>query len=133
MPIAMKLRRIILSQVEEAQHLILKEIEGERSFPIVVGLFEATCIDRRVRGVESPRPLTHDLIVNAIEALGGDLEDVVISALEESTYYAQLRVRQAGELISLDARPSDAIAIAVTYRLPIYVNEEVVGDSVEGE
>ncbi len=81
MPIAMELSRIIISEINDQQVIYLKEIEGERSFPILIGIFEATSIDRRVKGFPSPRPLTHDLIVSAVEQLGGEFQDVVISEL----------------------------------------------------
>lgn len=130
MPVLMELSRIIISEINDQQVIYLKETEGNRQFPILIGIFEATSIDRRVKGYPSPRPLTHDLIVSVIEQLGGQLQDVVISELKEHTYYARLRVRQDGELIEIDARPSDAIAVAVTCQppLPIYVNEEVLND-----
>ncbi len=130
MPVLMELSRIIISEINDQQVIYLKETEGNRQFPILIGIFEATSIDRRVKGYPSPRPLTHDLIVSVVEQLGGQLQDVVISELKEHTYYARLRVRQDGELIEIDARPSDAIAVAVTCQppLPIYVNEEVLND-----
>jgi len=130
MPVPMQLSRIIISEINDQQIIYLKEVDGERTFPILIGIFEATSIDRRVKGYPSPRPLTHDLIVSVIEHLGGELQDVVITELKEHTYYARLRVRRDGELIEIDARPSDAIAVAVTCKppLPIYVNEEVLND-----
>ncbi len=130
MPVAMELSRIIISEINSEQVIYLKEIEGDRTFPILIGIFEATSIDRRVKRHETPRPLTHDLLVNAVEALGGEFQDVVISELKEHTYYAVLRVRHEGELIEIDARPSDAIAVAVTCdpALPIYVSEDVLTD-----
>jgi bifunctional DNase/RNase len=130
-PVQMELRRIIISEVDEHQVIVLKEVEGERSFPIVIGIFEATSIDRRVRGLQSPRPLTHDLIASVIDQLGGEIQDVVISDLEEHTYFAKLRVRSDGELIEIDCRPSDAIAVAVTAKVPIYVSEQVLGEALE--
>ncbi len=134
MPVAMELSRIIISEINEQQVIYLKEIDGDRTFPILIGIFEATSIDRRVKGYESPRPLTHDLVCNVVENLGGELQDVVINKLEEHTYFSLLRIRHEGELIEIDARPSDAIAVAVTCQpnLPIYVNEEVL-DDVMGE
>ena len=130
MPVPMELSRIIISEINDNQVIYLKEIEGERTFPILIGIFEATSIDRRVKNYPSPRPLTHDLIVSVVEQMGGQFQDVVISELKEHTYYAKLRVRQNGELIEIDARPSDAIAVAVTCQpaLPIFVNEEVLND-----
>jgi bifunctional DNase/RNase len=130
MPVAMELSRIIISEITNEQVIHLKEIDGDRTFPILIGIFEATSIDRRVKEVESQRPLTHDLLVNAVDLLGGSFQDVMINELREHTYYATLRVRHEGELLELDARPSDAIAIAVTCDppLPIYVNEDVLND-----
>jgi uncharacterized protein len=130
-PIQMELRRIIISEVDEHQVIVLREVEGERSFPIVIGLFEATSIDRRVKGMIAPRPLTHDLIAGVVEQMGGELQDIVISDLKEHTYFAKLRVRHEGELIEVDCRPSDAIAVAVTAKVPIYVSEEVLGEALE--
>src|SRR6202521_5717016 len=138
MPVHMELSRIIISEINDQQVIYLKEVEGERTFPIMIGIFEATSIDRRVKRYPSPRPLTHDLMVNIVENLGGELQDVVISELREHTYYAKLRVRHEGELIEIDARPSDAIAVAVTCdpQLPIYVSEDglndVMGEGQEG-
>ena len=131
MPVQMELRRIIISEVEDHHFIILREVDGERSFPIVIGIFEATSIDRRVKGMAAPRPLTHDLVVAAGEQLGGEIQDIVISDLKEHTYFAKLRVRQEGELVEIDCRPSDAIALAVTAKVPIYVNEDVLGEALD--
>lgn len=133
MPIQMELSRIIISEINDKQVIYLKEVDGSRTFPIVIGIFEATSIDRRVKRYETPRPLTHDLLVNVIEQMGGELQDVIISELKDQIYLARLRVRHEGELIEIDARPSDAIAVAVTCDpvLPIYVNEEVLGDALD--
>ena len=78
MPVQMKLSRIIISEINEQQVIYLKEVDGDRQFPILIGFFEATSIDRRVRGKRAPRPLTHDLVVNLVESLGGELDSVVI-------------------------------------------------------
>lgn len=128
-PIPMQLSRIIISEISDNQVIYLKEIEGERQFPILIGIFEATSIDRRVKAAaKPPRPLTHDLVVKVAESLGGKLESVMISSLQEQTYFAQIRIRRGDELIEIDARPSDAIAVAVTFQppLPIFVSEEVL-------
>src|SRR5437868_4601990 len=123
---------IIISEVHDQQVIMLKETEGERSFPIVIGIFEATSIDRRVRGMPSPRPLTHDLVASVIENMGGELRDIYISELKDHTYFAKLRIRLNGEMVEVDSRPSDAIALAVTAKVPIYVAEEVL-EEVCGE
>ena len=128
MPMQMELSRIIINEINEQQVIYLREVDGERMFPILIGIFEATSIDRRVKDIPTPRPLTHDLLVNLVETMGGDFQDVIISELREHTYYSVLRVRHEGELLEIDARPSDAIAVAVTCDLPIYVNEEVLND-----
>jgi hypothetical protein len=132
MPVHMELKRIIISEVHDQQVIMLKEVDGDRSFPIVIGIFEATSIDRRVKGMPSPRPLTHDLVASVIDNLGGELRDVYISELRDHTYYAKLRIRMDGEMVEVDSRPSDAIALAVTAKVPIYVAEEVL-DEVCGE
>jgi uncharacterized protein len=129
-PVQMELRRIIISEIHEQQVIVLREVEGERSFPIVIGVFEATSIERRVKGMPTPRPLTHDLLANVIENLSGELQDVFISELRDHTYFAKLRIRQEGELIEVDSRPSDAIALAVTAKVPIYVSEEVLEEVI---
>jgi bifunctional DNase/RNase len=126
----MELSRIIISEINDQQVIYLKEVGGERSFPILIGIFEATSIDRRVKNFQTPRPLTHDLLVNTVENLGAEIQDVVISELRDHTYYAVLRIQFEGELIEVDARPSDAIAVAVTCDppRPIYVAEDVLED-----
>lgn len=134
MPVQMKLTRIIISEISDNQVIYLKEVEGERQFPILIGIFEATNIDRRVKDeYKPPRPLTHDLIVNVAESLGAEFDSVVISDLQEHTYFAQLRLKRDGEMIEIDARPSDAIAVAVTFNppLPIYVAESVLDNAIE--
>jgi bifunctional DNase/RNase len=129
MPVHMELKRIIINEVHDQQVIMLREVDGERSFPIVIGIFEATSIDRRVRGIESPRPLTHDLLASVIDYLGGDLQDIFISELSEHTYFAKLRIRKDGEIIEVDCRPSDAIALAVTAKVPIFVAEDVIEEA----
>jgi bifunctional DNase/RNase len=130
MPVQMELSRIIISEINEQQVIELKEVDGPRGFPILIGIFEATMIDRRVKGINAPRPLTHDLLVKVAEQLGAEFQDVVISELKDHTYYARLRLRHEGELVEVDARPSDAIVVAVTCDppLPIYVSEDVLND-----
>ncbi len=129
MPVQMELKRIIISEVIDHQMIFLKEVEGDRLFPIVIGIFEATSIDRRVKKMNSPRPLTHDLIANVIDSLGAELQDIYINELREHTYFAKLRIRQNGELVEIDSRPSDAIALAVTANVPIYVAEDVISEA----
>jgi bifunctional DNase/RNase len=125
----MELSRIIISDNNDQQIIYLREVDGERSFPIVIGLFEATSIDRRIRGQATARPLTHDLLASTIEHLGGEVQDVYISELRDHTYFAKLRIKHDGELVEVDSRPSDAIAVAVTVDAPIYVAEDVLEEA----
>lgn len=135
MPVEMRLTRIIISEINENQVVFLKEVDGDRQFPILIGIFEATSIDRRVRDVPRPRPLTHDLLVHAIEKMGGQLDSVIIRELKDHTYFADLRIKYEGEIIEIDARPSDAIAVAVTCDppLPIFVEEQVLQEALSSD
>ena len=133
MAVQMELCRIVISEMWEQQIIYLREVGGERMFPIVIGLFEAVSIDRRVKGLRTPRPLTHDLVTNVIEGMGGELEHIYIQDLRDHTYYAKLMIRRDGELIEVDSRPSDAIAIAVTVGVPIYVEEHVLEQSLSSD
>jgi bifunctional DNase/RNase len=135
MPVEMRLSRIIISEINENQVVFLREVDGKRQFPILIGIFEATSIDRRVKDIPSPRPLTHDLIVSVVNQMGGELDSVVISELKDHTYYASLRIKYEGELIEIDARPSDAIAVAVTNdpKLPIFVAEDVLDEAITSD
>lgn len=130
MAVQMELTRIIITEHAEQQNVIyLREVDGDRMFPIMIGVYEATSIDRRVRGQSSLRPLTHDLLANTIDMLGGELQDIYINELRDHTYYAKLRVKYEGEIVEIDSRPSDAIAVAVTVDVPIFVSEEVLEEA----
>jgi bifunctional DNase/RNase len=126
MDVQMDLARIIISETSEQQIIVLKERDGERQFPIVIGSYEAIAIDRRLKGLQPPRPLTHDLMANIIEALSGELERIVVCDLRQGTFYAHLIIRRDGELIEIDSRPSDAIALGVAMETPIFVSEHVL-------
>ena len=131
MLVEMELSRIIISEINDQQVVYLREVDGERSFPILIGIFEATSINRRLTAPQPPRPLTHDLLKSVITNLGAELQDIVVTSMTDHTYYAVLRVKTAdGELIEIDSRPSDAIALAVHYDpvLPIFVDDSVLDD-----
>ncbi|MCA9043975.1 MAG: bifunctional nuclease family protein [Planctomycetaceae bacterium] len=132
MLVPMELARIIISEINDQQVVFLREIDGERTLPILIGIFEATSIDRRVQSIEPQRPLTHDLLKAAITELGGEVQDVVITNLKDHTYYAVIRIRKDGEIIELDSRPSDAIALSVHFdpHVPILVSEDVLNASI---
>ncbi len=128
MLVPMELARIMISEVSDQQVIYLRAVDGERMLPILIGLFEATSIDRRVKKEYPQRPLTHDLLKATVAALGGEIESIVINDLREHTYFAKLRIRQGGNLVEVDSRPSDAVALAVHYEphLPIYVDSSVL-------
>ncbi len=124
--VEVELVRIVIRDTSDQQYIFLKEKEGERSFPIVIGFYEASAIDRRVRGVGTPRPMTHDLLGNAVEALGGRILKIVVNRLHDNTFYARLHIQKDGGEIELDCRPSDAIALAVQTDASIFVADEVI-------
>lgn len=118
-----------------AYALILKESAGPRRLPIIIGAFEAQAIALEIEGIKPPRPMTHDLIKNVIDTLGYTVSDVTITELREGTFYARISLDTAVN-DSIDSRPSDAIAIAVRYGIPIFVAEDVLveaGFIPEGE
>jgi bifunctional DNase/RNase len=126
MLVQMDLARIIIMENGDSQVIVLKERSGDRHFPILIGINEALAIDRRVKGIPMQRPLTHDLMANIIEQLDADLEKIVISELRDHTFFAKLIVRRNGDLVEIDSRPSDAIALGVAKQTPIFVEEDVL-------
>lgn len=147
MAVRMELARILIRELNDYQIIELREAlanepegvesaegadpgaasEGARSFPIVIGLPEAQAIERRLKGIQIKRPQTHDLLAGVIKRLGANLESITINDLSEHTFFAVLNVRNAqGELVEIDCRPSDAIALGVANDVPIYVEEHVL-------
>jgi len=126
MEIRCELVRIVITETEDHQFIVLRESGGERMFPIVIGFFEAAAIDRRLKGHILPRPMTHDLLASVIESLGGRLVKVVIKDLRDHTFYADLVIERGGNTLHVDARPSDAIALAVAGATPIFVEDSVL-------
>lgn len=131
MAVRMELSRILIRESLDYQIIELRELEpagGEaRTFPIVIGLPEAQAIDRRIKGVSVKRPQTHDLLGLVISALGGELQSITITDLSDHTFFATLDVKKAGgELVHIDSRPSDAIAVGVAGDVPIFVAEHVL-------
>ena len=126
MYVEMSLARIIINETSEQQVIWLAESSGERQFPIVIGANEAVAIDRRVKGFKPPRPMTHDLMAQIIVSLDGTLEQILINDLQDHTFYAKLVIRHDSELIEVDARPSDAIALGIASETQILVAEHVL-------
>ncbi len=131
MLIQMDLARIVINEMDELQYVYLKEHGGERIFPIVIGFFEARAIDIKLKNVEYPRPMTHDLLHQAIERMGGKLERIVVNDLSDGTFFARLMVRQNGKVVDIDARPSDALALAVRAQSPIFVEDRVLDEATK--
>jgi bifunctional DNase/RNase len=130
MEVRVDLAQIIICETRDQQLIVLRERSGPRALPIVIGLTEALAIDRRVKGLQLQRPMTHDLLANLIETLSAELEKIVINDLRDHTFYAKLVLRFQGELVEVDSRPSDAIALGVATDVPIYVEDHVL-DAVE--
>ncbi|MCD6304295.1 MAG: bifunctional nuclease family protein [Planctomycetes bacterium] len=128
MDVPMELSRILITEYGDQQVIFLKEKGGQRSFPILIGTAEALAIDRRLKGIHTPRPMTHELLANVIEQMGGTIERIVINDLREHTFIATLYIRRGTELIAVDSRPSDAIALGSAFDTPIFVAEQVLDD-----
>ena len=126
MSVQMELSKIIISEMQDQQIIVLTEVDGDRKFPIVIGSSEAFAIDRRLKGILHPRPLTHDLLASVIEQLGGSIERIEINNLQDHTFFARIHIRQNGSTVKVDSRPSDAIALGVATSVPIYVAEHVL-------
>jgi len=126
MSIQMELHKIIISEMQEQQIIVLKEVDGDRKFPIVIGSPEAYAIDRRLKGIPTPRPLTHDLLANVIEGMGGAIDHIEINDLQAHTFFARIHTRQNGKTVEIDSRPSDAIALGIATVVPIYVADHVL-------
>ena len=124
--VAVELSRIIINEQSPEQMIWLKEREGrQRQFPIVIGIFEAWAIERKIKDANVPRPMTHDLLANVIRDMGGELRRVVVTDLDDGTFYAELCVHQGKSDHRIDCRPSDAVALAVRLEVPIFVEERV--------
>jgi hypothetical protein len=134
MDVPMVLSRVLITETMDHQIIVLKERDGQRCFPIRIGISEAIAIDRRLKGNAYVRPMTHDLLATVIQELGGTLEKVVINDLRDvmvdgvprGTFFAQLHIRQDGKVVQIDSRPSDAIALGVAYDTPIFVRDWVL-------
>ena len=134
MELEAELSRIVIDEQSDQQIIVIKEKDGERSFPIVIGIFEAIAISRHVRGDTAERPMTHDLLSSVVGGLDAQLEKIVVTELRGDTFHANLFLRTDGRVVEVDSRPSDAIALAVRQDARIYVAEQVFSrvNNVEG-
>ncbi len=112
-----------------AYALVLGEVDGNRRLPIIIGAFEAQAIALELEKIQPPRPMTHDLLRDTLEAVGADVIDIIIDELREGTFFAKIRFLHNGEEGQLDARPSDAVALAVRTEAPIYVSPSVLEEA----
>jgi bifunctional DNase/RNase len=125
--IEMELSRIVIDEKRHDQLIVLKERNGEKVLPIVIGLSEASAIKLKISGFQPPRPLTHDLLHATINNLDASIDRIVIDKLEENTFHAKIVLKTlSGELKFIDARPSDSIALAVRAHAPIFVEDEII-------
>jgi hypothetical protein len=131
MDVEVELSRIIINESSDQQIIVLKERGGQRSFPIVIGIVEIFAIDRRLKGITPPRPMTHDLLESIIESLGARIEKIVINDLRNHTFYARITLSTNGKTVEIDSRPSDAIALGAAANAPIYVAEHVFQKTVQ--
>jgi len=131
--VQMELRGLVLDPKNDVPVLILRDRENRQLLPIWIGLFEANAIAMALEQKAPPRPMTHDLLCSAVEKLGGRLLRIEVHLLREGTYYARLEVDRGGELVEIDSRPSDAIALAVRVGAPIFVAESVLAEAGDRE
>ena len=129
MEVEMKIRGLIMDPVTNMPIVILRESDSETVLPIWVGVYEANAIALEIEKVSTPRPMTHDLLKNLLIGLETTVRKVVVTELKDDTFYAVIWLDRGGEIISIDSRPSDALALALRMDCPIYVEEEVLKSS----
>ncbi len=126
MMIKMTVRGIALDPLTNMPIIILKDQDDKRALPIWVGIFEANAIALELEKISTPRPMTHDLIKNILDGLGANVQQVVVNDLKDNTFFAVIEISVNGNLVNIDSRPSDAIALALRVNAPIFVTEKVV-------
>ncbi|MGI8770015.1 MAG: bifunctional nuclease family protein [Acidobacteriaceae bacterium] len=126
MDVEMKIRGLVMDPSTSMPIVILKDTQSDTVLPIWVGLYEANAIAIEIEKTATPRPMTHDLLRNLVQGLNGSVDRVVVTELRNDTFYAVVWMRQGEELVTVDARPSDAIALALRCDCPIFVSEEVL-------
>jgi bifunctional DNase/RNase len=131
MQIEMTIKGLMVDPITNMPIIILRDADGQRVLPIWVGIFEANAIALQMENISTPRPMTHDLLRNVIEDLSGRITKIVVSDLRDNTFYALIYVDTASDTVAIDARPSDAIALALRAQAPIFVEETVI-DSAKG-
>jgi hypothetical protein len=117
---------VVIEEIYNAPVVYLREVDGPRRVPVLTGFFEATSLERTLKGTPSPWPLTHDSMAAAIRLLGGEVQDVLVDRFEKRTYYSTVRIRRGGDLLPLDVRPSDAFVLALLFDCPIFFTDQVL-------
>ena len=126
MQIEMTIKGLMVDPITNMPIVILRDKDGQRVLPIWVGIFEANAIALQIENVSTPRPMTHDLLRNIIQDLKASVQKIVVCDLQENTFYALIYLRLDGQTLAIDARPSDAIALALRTRAPIFVEDTVI-------
>jgi bifunctional DNase/RNase len=126
MQIEMTIKGLMVDPITNMPIVILRDRDGQRVLPIWVGIFEANAIALQIENVPTPRPMTHDLLRNIIQDLKGSVQKIVVCDLQENTFYAVIYLSLGGDTVAIDARPSDAIALALRARAPIFVEDTVI-------
>jgi bifunctional DNase/RNase len=129
MQIEMTIKGLMVDPITNTPIIILRDKDGQRVLPIWVGVFEANAIALQIENVTTPRPMTHDLLKNVIQDLKARIQKVVVSDLKENTFYALIYLDANGETVAVDARPSDAIALALRAHAPIFVEDTVIANA----
>ncbi len=133
MEVEMRIRGLLVDPVNNTPIVILKDANSDTVLPIWVGVFEASAIQMEIEKVSTPRPMTHDLIKNVLSGLDAHVHKVVVTELKDDTFYAVIWMERDGRIISVDSRPSDALALALRVDCPIYVDEEVLKTSKKAQ
>ncbi|MEE9435517.1 MAG: bifunctional nuclease family protein [Candidatus Adiutricales bacterium] len=133
MPVKVNIASLTIDQTTNSPIIILKEENGDRTLPIWIGLLEATAIASELENIKFARPMTHDLMVDTIQKLGGIVEMVEVCDLRDNTFFAIIHTVKEGKKLTIDSRPSDAIALALRSKSPIFVQEQVFEKSSPGE
>ena len=126
MEIEMKIKGLVIDPISKMPIVVLQDLKNERLLPIWIGVFEANAISLKMENISTPRPMTHDLVKNFLQKLDISIEKIVVNDVRDNTFYANIHCRHGDSIITLDSRPSDAIALSLRMNAPIFVEEEVV-------
>ena len=126
MEIEMRIKGLVVDPISKMPIVVLEDVKSDRMLPIWIGVFEANAIALRIENISTPRPMTHDLLKNFLDEMDIKVEKIVVNDVRDNTFYAMIHCRHKGQIITLDSRPSDAIALVLRTEAPIFVEEKVV-------